>query len=106
MFSRFIITTGLAAALALVLQAQAKAETVWIGPSAGAHASPWGVEARPMRITRDYGSPGWQRPVVIETAWALTAPGPGRHRVCGWQDLYDRHEAYAGSRRICWVEAR
>lgn len=42
-----------------------------------------------------YGAPGYQRASV----------GPGRHTVCAWQERYDRHERYIGSRRICWVEA-
>lgn len=54
----------------------------------------------------DYGVPGHQRPRPVGVYDRVAAPGPGRHRVCAWQDRYDRHERYIGSRRICWVEAR
>lgn len=64
-----------------------------------------------------WGVPGYEkrrvlRPVLVEgrhgprTAYALPVVGPGRHTVCGWQERYDRHERYIGSRQICWVEAR
>ena len=54
----------------------------------------------------DYGVPGYQRPRPV-TAWTpVAAAGPGRHRVCAWQERYDRHENYVGSRRVCWIEAR
>jgi len=53
-----------------------------------------------------YGSPGYQRPRRIHAGSVVPLAGPGRHVVCDWQDRYDRLERYAGSRRICWVEAR
>lgn len=66
---------------------------------------------------RYVGQPGWQRGMhgwvpgypgsrVSVSDLGLPYAGPGRHTVCGWQDRYDRHERYAGSQRICWVEAR
>lgn len=61
------------------------------------------VEGAPVHW---YGVPGYQRAEVLPARVYMPGAGPGRHVVCGWQERYDRHEHYVGSRRICWVEAR
>lgn len=118
MLDKSIVSLGLAAALVAVLMSQpAKAAPVGAVVAAGVAGVVVGaglaaaagrddgrfVEGYPVW---DYGTPGWQRPRAAYGTMAVAAAGPGRHRVCGWQDRYDRHERYVGSRRICWVEAR
>lgn len=107
MFDKSIFALGLAVAVVTaVVSVPAKADTgfgvgVFAGVSLGFGASRI-AEGYPVW---DYGVPGHQRPRAV-TAWTpIAAAGPGRHRVCGWQNRYDRHENYVGSRRICWVEA-
>ena len=118
MFNTSILSLGLAAALvATAMPVPAKANPVGAVIAAGAIGVVVGaglasatqrgedrfVEPYPVW---DYGVPGYQRPRPVGVYDRIAAPGPGRHRVCAWQDRYDRHERYIGSRRICWVEAR
>lgn len=122
MFDKSILTLGTAAALiAAVVAGPAKAAPVGAVVAAGVIGTVLGVgiaSAAHRDDTRfvegypvwDYGVPTYQRPrPVVHYAPAGYAPvavaGPGRHRVCAWQERYDRHERYIGSRRICWVEA-
>ena len=124
MLDKTIVSIGLAAALAAAgLSTPARAEPVAGLFAAGFVGAVWGAGIVSMHHRRDvrylesapewdYGVPGYQRPRPAYVPHApagyllVEAPGPGRHRVCGWQDRYDRHERYVGSRRICWIEAR
>lgn len=117
MFDKSILSLGFAAAVVATLVAQpARAAPVgavvaagFVGAVYGAGLASAATREEPRRVLPgdwDYGSPGWQRPRRVD-AWTPVAwAGPGRHRVCAWQDRYDRHERYVGSRRICWTEAR
>jgi hypothetical protein len=124
MFDKSILSLGLATALVTaVVTTPAKAEPVAGLFAAGFVGAIFGAgiasthERHGLRYSDgygawDYGVPGYQRPrpavvPVSPTGYALVeAPGPGRHRVCAWQDRFDRREHYIGSRRICWIEAR
>ena len=118
MFDRSIVTLGIAAALAaFALNTPAKAEPVAGLFAAGAVGAVVGMGIAAAQRDRDvrylesevdwdYGVPGYRRPRPV-TAWTPVAyAGPGRHRVCAWQERYDRYEHNVGSRRICWTEAR
>jgi hypothetical protein len=117
MFDKTIVSIGLAAAVAAALATPAKAEPVagifaagFVGAVIGAGIAStarrdetrW-VEGYPVW---DYGVPAYQRPRPVMYGTPVAVAGPGRHRVCAWQERYDRHEHYIGSRRICWIEAR
>lgn len=122
MLDKTIVSIGLAAALAAALATPAKAEPVAGLFAAGFVGAVWGAgiasaQRRDIRYydgyaAWDYGVPGYQRPrpavvPISASGYALVeAPGPGRHRVCAWQDRFDAREHYIGSRRICWIEAR
>lgn len=124
MLDKTIVSIGLAAALAAAaLTTPAKAEPVaglfaagFVGAvfGAGIASAHHRRDVRYLESTAewDYGVPGYQRPrpayvPVSASGYALVeAPGPGRHRVCRWQDRYDARQHYVGSRRICWIEAR
>ncbi len=123
MFDKTIVSIGLAAAVATALATPAKAEPVtgifaagFVGAVVGAGIASSsrrdGIRYYDGYAAWDYGVPGYQRPrpahmPLSPTGYALAeAPGPGRHRVCAWQERYDRREHYVGSRRICWIEAR
>lgn len=117
MFDKSILTQGAAAALiAAVAAGPAKATPVGAVVAAGFVGTVLGagiasaahrdevryVEGHPVW---DYGVPAYQRPRPVVYGTPVAVAGPGRHRVCAWQERYDRHERYIGSRRICWVEA-
>ncbi len=114
-FAKFALVAALSAA-SIVSSRPAAAEPVgallaagFVGGVLGAGlASSHGrddgrwVEGAPVHW---YGVPGYQRSEVLPARVLMPGAGPGRHVVCGWQERYDRHEHYVGSRRICWVEA-
>jgi len=117
MFDKSIVSLGVAAALAATLMSlPAKAEPVaglfaagFVGAVIGAGIASSArrdegriVEGYPVW---DYGVPTYQRPRPVMAYSPVAVAGPGRHRVCAWQERYDRHENYIGSRRICWIEA-
>jgi hypothetical protein len=125
MLDKTIVSIGLAAALAATaMSLPAKAEPVtgifaagFVGAVIGAGIASStsrrdGIRYYDGVAAWDYGVPGYQRPrpavvPVSASGYALVeAPGPGRHRVCAWQDRFDAREHYIGSRRICWIEAR
>lgn len=117
MFDRTILSLGLSVALVTGLVATpAKSAPVGavvaagtVGVILGAGIASLGRRDEPRYVLGgewDYGAPGWQRPRPVGWRGFDVLPGPGRHRVCAWQERYDSRERYMGSRRICWVEAR
>lgn len=115
MFDKSILTLGLMVALVTAAVTPAKATSGgaffaggFVGAVWGAGLASQGNRARVVESAPvwDYGSPGWQRPIPLHPGEPVAIAGPGRQRVCAWQDRYDGHENYVGSRRICWIEAR
>lgn len=129
MFQKSILVIGAMAAIgAAVISGPARADGIGIFAGVGVglgfgvfgdgREAPGDMRTLPAGASVRYvGRPGWQRgrngwvpgrpgTRVAVSELGLPYAGPGRHTVCGWQDRYDRHERYAGSQRICWVEAR
>lgn len=122
MFQKSILLIGAMATLgAALIGSPARAEGFGIFAGVGV-AFGFGDGSSTMRSlpagssVRFVGVPGRQRPVQVyvpgrpgtrvATADLFPDAGPGRRTVCAWQDRWDRHERYAGSQRLCWVEAR
>jgi hypothetical protein len=126
MIEKSILMIGAIAAIgATMLTAPARAEGIghFAGIGVGLGLDVGGSDRETVRsvpagaTVRWVGAPGWQRgrngrvygwpgTRVAVRDLGFPDPGPNRHTVCGWQDRYDRHERWIGSRRICWVEAR
>lgn len=102
MFQKQILLIGGIVTAGILMTSQARAG---IFDGVGAFFDRDAAAHRIVGPTMWYGTPGYAKPIPIERAY-IGAPGPGRHVVCADQARYDRREAYVGSHRICWVEAR